>query len=70
MVIFVTENTQNSCFIQVKSPFSDVEVSNAVIFLRNTRYDVILAPVTIIEQVFLPKLFCYGSLFDIEVSKH
>ena len=32
MVIAVTEKTQNTCFIQVKSPFSVVEVSNVVTF--------------------------------------
>ena len=67
MVIVVTENPQSHCIIQVKSPFSVVEVSNAVNFLRNARFDVILTSVTIIEQVFLRKLLCYESLVDLDV---
>ena len=65
MVIVVTENTQSKCFIQVKSLFSVVEVSNTVTFLRNARFDAILTSVTIIKLVYLRKLFCYESLVDI-----
>ena len=32
MVIVMTENTQNNCFIRVKFPLLVVEVSNAVTF--------------------------------------
>ena len=53
MAIVVTEKHR---FIQVKSPFSVVEVSNSFTFLRNARFDVILTSVTIIKQVFLRKL--------------
>ena len=34
MVIVVTKNTKNNCFIQVKSPFLVAEVSNTVTFLK------------------------------------
>ena len=64
------KNTPNNCFIQVKSTFSVVEVSNAVTFWRNAPFDVILTSVTITKQVFLRQLFCYESLVDIEVPKH
>ena len=67
MVIVVTENTKNNCFIQVKFPFSVVEVSNTVTFNINARFDVILTSVTIIKQGFLRKLFYYESVVDIEV---
>ena len=70
MVIVVTENHQKQLFNSSKTSFLVVELSNIVNFSRNTRFDVILTSVTIIEQVFLPKLFCYESLVDIEVSKH
>ena len=71
MAIIVTEkNTQNNCFIQVKSPFSVVDVWYSVTFYKNNRFDGILRPVTIIKQIFLRKLFCNESLVDIEVSKY
>ena len=71
MVIVVTEKHQKQVFIQVKHPFSVVEVSNPVNFgKKNPRFDVILTPVTKIKQGFLRKLFCYESLIDIELSKH
>ena len=53
-----------------KIPFFVIEVSYAVTFWRNACFDVILTSVTLIEQGFLRKLFCYESLVDIEVSKH
>ena len=68
-MIVVTEKHQKQ-LSYLKPLFSVVELSNTVIFLRNARFDVILTSVTIIEQVFLRKLFCYESLVDIEVSKH
>ena len=64
------KNTQNNCFIKKNNPFLVVEVSNAVTFWRNARFDVILTSGTIIEQIFLRKLFCYESLVDTELSKH
>ena len=64
------KNTQNNCFIQVKSPFLVAEVSNAVTFWRNASFDVILTSDTIIWQVFLRKLFCYESLVDIRGSSN
>ena len=69
-IIVLTEKHQNYYFIQVKPPFSVVEFSNTVTFWRNARSDDILTSVTIINQVFLRKLFCYESLADIEVSEH
>ena len=67
-MIFVTEKHPNNYyFIEVKSPFLVVKVSNTVTFLRNACFDVILTSVTILKQVFLRKLFCYESLVDIEV---
>ena len=62
MVIVVTENTKNNCFIQEQAPFLVVEVSNAVIFGRNARFDVILTSDTIIEQDFFRELFCLSHL--------
>ena len=67
MVIVVTEKHPKQLFYSSKIPFSVVEVSNTVTFLRNARFDVILTSVTIIKQVFLRKLFFYESLVDIEV---
>ena len=66
MVIVVTENTKNNCFIEVKS----LKLVTLLIFEKKARFDVILTSVTIIKQVFLRKLFCYESLVDIELSKH
>ena len=71
MVIVETGKHQKQLFyLIVKSPFLVVGISNTVTFLRKARFDVILTSLTIIEQVFLRKLFCYESLGDIEVSKH
>ena len=61
------KNTKNNCFIQLKSPYLVIEVSNT--FWRKAHFDVILTSLTILKQVFLCKLFCYESLVDIEVSK-
>ena len=64
------KNTKNNYLIQVKPPFSVVELSNIVAFWRNARFDVLATSVTIIKHFFLRKLYCYESLVDIEVSKH
>ena len=69
MVIVVTENTKNNCFIQLKSPFCSLKLVTLLLFYRNARFDVILTSVTIIKQIFLRKLFCYESYVDIEISK-
>ena len=70
MVIVVTEKHKKKVFYSSKTPFLVVEFSNTVIFLRNARFDVILTSVTITQQVFLRKMFCYEYLVDIEVLKH
>ena len=68
MVIVVTGKHQKQLFYSSQPPFLVVETSNTVTFRRNARFDVILTSVTITNQVFLRKLFCYESLVDIEVS--
>ena len=71
MMIVITEKHQNNYFIQVILLFAAVEFSYTITFRRNAGFDVILMSIIkIIKQVFLHKLFCYGSLIDIEVSKH
>ena len=70
MVIVVTEKHQKQLFYSSKPPFSVVEFSNTVTFLRNARFDVILTSVAIIKQVFSRKFSCHESLVDIEVSEH
>ena len=70
MIVLSKKNTKNNYFIQVKILFSVVEFGNSVTFGRNSRFDVILTLITIIEHVFLRKLFRYESRVDTEVSKH
>ena len=64
----MTEKHQKLLFYSSKTPFLVVEFSYTVTFGRNARLDAILTSVLIIKHIFLHKLFCYESQFDIEVS--